>query len=186
VIIERIALPGTGTCHTGTTARRQRIGVICHRSGRRDLVLYDPDDPDRATHTVVLDSAEARHVADLLAATITIDHVSDLERKIAGTSVARIRIPAGSPYDGHPLCDTSARYAVSVVAVIRDEQTITAPDADFILQHGDTVVMAGESADITALTGHLLGSRSGPLPPDAPLRRRGRRPVADLRGSRRP
>ncbi|GAA0954746.1 potassium transporter TrkA [Virgisporangium aurantiacum] len=69
MIIERVALPGVGVCHTATTTRRQRVGVVCHHSGRRDLVFYDTDDPERAAHAVVLDAIEADQVADLLFAT---------------------------------------------------------------------------------------------------------------------
>ena len=31
-----------------TTARGRRIGIISHRNGRRDLVIYDREDPDTA------------------------------------------------------------------------------------------------------------------------------------------
>ena len=65
-MIEHVPLAGIGVCHTATTARRQRVGVVCHRTGRRDLIFYDPDDPEQAAHAVVLNAAEARHVADLL------------------------------------------------------------------------------------------------------------------------
>ncbi|MEH1129652.1 hypothetical protein [Micromonospora sp. CPCC 206061] len=41
--IERTALPGVGVCHTATTTSRQHLGIISHVTGRRDLVLYDPD-----------------------------------------------------------------------------------------------------------------------------------------------
>jgi TrkA domain protein len=165
VIIERVALPGIGTCHTATTARRQRIGVVSHRTGRRDLVIYDPDDPHRAAHAVVLDAAEARHVADLLAAVVTVDHVAGLEREIVGIDVARVRVPAGSRYDGHPLRDVGARFGVSVVAVVRAGHTVAAPGAEFVLRHGDTVVVAGPSAAITALTDDVVSGRSDPPGP---------------------
>lgn len=67
MIIEATPLPGIGMCHTAVTARRQRVGVVCHRTGRRDLILYHPEDPERAAHAVVLDPAEARHLAEMLA-----------------------------------------------------------------------------------------------------------------------
>jgi TrkA domain protein len=72
VFIERVALPGIGVSHTATTGRRQRIGVISHLTGRRDLVVYDPDDPERAAHAVVLDPVEAEHLAGLLAVAVTV------------------------------------------------------------------------------------------------------------------
>jgi TrkA domain protein len=190
VIIERVALPGIGTCHTATTARRQRIGVVSHRNGRRDLVVYDPDDPHRAAHAVVLDAAEARYVADLLAAAVTVDHVAglerDLERDVAGIDVARIRVPAGSSYDGRPLRDTGTRFGVSVVAVVRDGRAVAAPSAEFVVRHGDTVVVAGESVGIAALTEAVVSGAADADPParrpdppagrpDLPRRRPGRR-----------
>lgn len=73
MITERTPLPGIGVCHTAVTSRRQRLGVVCHRSGRRDLVLYHPDDPQHAAYAVVLDPAEARHLAEMLVGAVT-DH----------------------------------------------------------------------------------------------------------------
>jgi TrkA domain protein len=73
VIIERVALPGIGVSHTATTGRRQRVGVISHLTGRRDLVVYDPDDPERAAYAIVLDAVEADHLAGLLATAVTVD-----------------------------------------------------------------------------------------------------------------
>lgn len=71
--IERSSLPGIGIVHAVTTAARQRIGVISYVGGRRDLVVYDPDDPDRAAVTVVLEDHEARLLAYLLAGAATDD-----------------------------------------------------------------------------------------------------------------
>jgi TrkA domain protein len=158
--IERTALPGVGVCHTATTARRQRLGVISHLTGRRDLVLYDPEDPQRVACAIVLDPGEARQIADLLDATVTIDHVTDLEQAITGVTAARIRIPVGSPYAGRPLRDTHARTrtGASIVAVIRDQQVTAAPDPDFVFHHGDTIVAVGDHDGIAALTNILTNN----------------------------
>jgi TrkA domain protein len=48
VHVERLALPGIGTRHVLRTATGRQVGVLRHRDGRRDLLLYDADDPDRA------------------------------------------------------------------------------------------------------------------------------------------
>ncbi|NUR92910.1 MAG: potassium transporter TrkA, partial [Nonomuraea sp.] len=52
--VEQTALPGIGLRHDFTTRAGRRVGVISHRTGRRDLVIYDQDDPDRACQTVKL------------------------------------------------------------------------------------------------------------------------------------
>lgn len=158
--IERTALPGIGIFHTVTTGRQQRMGVVSHLDGSRDVVLYDPDDPQSADRTVTLDPNEAHQVADLLDATITVDHVTDLEQEISGVTVARLRLPAGSAYDARPLGDTRARTrtGASIVAVARDGKVLAAPGPDFVLHAGDKVIAVGDHDGITALTEILAAS----------------------------
>jgi TrkA domain protein len=64
--LERIVLLAVGTSYAFTTATGQRGAVLVHGSGRRDLIVYDPDDHDRVLHTLVLDGGESRTVAELL------------------------------------------------------------------------------------------------------------------------
>ena len=64
--IERVALPGIGVRYAFTTAHGHRLGVICHRDGRRELVVFDTVDPDSALGRALMDPIEADHVADLL------------------------------------------------------------------------------------------------------------------------
>ena len=52
--VERTALPGIGLRHVFITARGRRIGTISHRDGRRDLLVYDREDPDTCVLTVPL------------------------------------------------------------------------------------------------------------------------------------
>ncbi|MBY8871400.1 potassium transporter TrkA [Micromonospora sp. PLK6-60] len=157
--MERIALPGVGIRWSTTTRAGQRLGVVCHRSGRRDFVLYDPDDTDQALCTIALDPDEARWVADVLDETVTVDHLTELERQVEGVSAARLRLPAGSPYVDRPLGATRARRrtGASIVAVVRGEQVITAPDPDFLLRTDDTLVAVADRRGVAALADLLAG-----------------------------
>ena len=163
--VERTALPGVGVAHATTTRASQRAGVVCHLDGRREIVLYDPEDGERALGLLVLEPDEAHWMADLLTATVTVDHLADLEEQLTGVTVARIRLPAGSPYDGRPLGDTRARSrtGVSIVAVARAGQVFPAPGPQFRLHRNDVLAVAGTPAGVTALTALLTGrSSSGP------------------------
>jgi TrkA domain protein len=153
--IERTALPGIGVCHALTTRAHQRLGVITHTTGQRDIVLYDSDDPDRAACTLALESDEAHGIADLLGTTVTIDHLAELEQQLTGVTAAAVRLPAGSPYDGLPMAATRTSTRASIVAVIRDQQVITAPHPDFVLHHDDTLIAIGDHHGVTALTDML-------------------------------
>ena len=152
--VERTALPGVGVAHAITTRAGQRAGVVAHFDGRREIVVYDPEDPERALCLLVLEPDEAHQVADLLTATVTVDHLADLEQQLTGVTAARIRLPAGSPFDGRPLGETRARSrtGVSIVAVIREGQVIPGPDPSFVLRHGDCLAAVGAPAGIAALT----------------------------------
>jgi TrkA domain protein len=161
--IERTLLPGVGVSHAVTTSTQQRLGVISHLSGRRDLVVYDEEDPERAAWTLVLDEHEAHQLADLLSGTVTADHLTALERLVDGVSAVRIRIPAGSAYDGVALRETRAgsRTGASVVAVARaGGEVVPAPGPGFVLHHDDVVVAVGDEHGIAALTALIAGSAS--------------------------
>ncbi|MGH3731584.1 MAG: potassium transporter TrkA, partial [Micromonosporaceae bacterium] len=98
--VERTQLPGIGLRHVFTTARDRRVGVVSYRTGRRDLVVYERDDPDTAMVSVALTSEEANGLAELLGTTRVVERLADLERQVDGLTSAQLPIGAGSPYDG--------------------------------------------------------------------------------------
>ena len=46
--IEQTQLPGVGTRYDFVTQQGDRVGVIVHDSGERELLVYEADDPDAA------------------------------------------------------------------------------------------------------------------------------------------
>jgi len=156
--LERTALPGTGVAYSLATAEGQRIGVVAHLSGRRDLISYDPADHEQVLHSVALNDVEARTVAQLLDLPVFVDQVADLARGLDGVQAVRIPIAAGSPYCGRRLADTRARTltGASVVAVVRDGRAIPSPTPDFEFRGGDAVVAVGDDAATAALRELLI------------------------------
>ena len=64
---DKTHLPGIGTRHDFRLESGERMGVITHRdSGIRELVLFDPDDPDSCLATVRLTEADVQQVIGLL------------------------------------------------------------------------------------------------------------------------
>jgi TrkA domain protein len=145
VDVERTALPGIGLRYTFTTQQGRRLGLVSHRNGRRDLVIYRRDDPDSAADSLVLTSAEADGLAELLAAARVVERLAELHRQVEGLVGEQLPIVPGSPYDGRTLGDTRARTrtGASIVAVVRDRQVIASPRPDFVFQAADVVVVVG-------------------------------------------
>jgi TrkA domain protein len=157
VDVERTTLPGIGLRHTFTSARGRRVAVISHRSGRRDLVIYDRSDVDTATETVSLSRDEADGLAELLATSRVEERLAELGRQVDGLTSEQIAIMPGSPYEGRPLGDTHARTrtGASIVAVVRDGKVIASPRPDFRFAPGDVVVVVG-TADGTAAVAEIF------------------------------
>src|SRR5687768_16606257 len=131
--VERHNLPGIGMQHVITTRRGRRLGVVSHHTGRRDLVVYDKEDPDSTGVAVALNAAEAGVLAELLDTERIVEHLNELHRQVEGLVTEQIPVPPGSPYDGRTLGDTRARTrtGASIVAVVRDRSVIASPRPDF-------------------------------------------------------
>jgi TrkA domain protein len=157
VDVERTPLPGIGLRHVFTTNRGRSIGVISHRDGRRDLVIYRRDDPDSAAETVVLTAEEANGLAELLGAARVVERLAELHRQVEGLVSEQIPIAAGSVYDGRSLGDTRTRTrtGASIVAVVRDREVVASPRPDFVFHAGDVVVAVGTAEGTTAVAAIL-------------------------------
>jgi TrkA domain protein len=143
--VEQIRLPGIGMRHDLITASGWRLGVISHRDGHRDLVVFDPDDPDAARDSIPLTDDEAAVLADVLGASLMLGQLSGLREQAEGLLTEQITLTADSPYVGRPLGDTRARTrtGVSIVAVLRHGAVVASPAPDFRFSVGDVVVTVG-------------------------------------------
>ncbi|GAA4918144.1 cation:proton antiporter regulatory subunit [Nonomuraea thailandensis] len=156
--VEQTALPGIGLRHDFTTRKGQRVGVVSHRTGRRDLVIYDKEDPDAVCQTVKLNDEEADALAELLGAPRIVARLNQLHQQVEGLVSVQLPIPAGSPYAGRPMGEARVRTrtSASIVAVVRSGQVFASPGPDFPFNAGDIVVVVGgeestaEVADILA------------------------------------
>lgn len=157
--VEETALPGIGLRYDFETSDGHRVGVVSHRSGRRELVVYDTDDPDTGRTVLNLTDEEGDTLAELLGAPRIVEKLADLHRQVEGLQTREIRLTPGSPYDGRTLADTRARTrtGASVVAVVRDGQVHASIRPDFRFASGDTVVVTG-TAESTAAVADLLAS----------------------------
>jgi TrkA domain protein len=156
--IQETALPGVGLRHDFTTRGGRQLGVVSYRTGRRDLLVYDREDPDATREVIRLTQEEADALADLLGTDRLVAHLAGLQR-IEGLAIDWLPIRPGGPYAGRAIADTQARSrtGVSIVAIVRGDGAVPAPAPDAGLEPGDTLVVVGTAQGIKELT-KLLGS----------------------------
>lgn len=160
--VEETPLPGIGVRHDLVTAAGRRVGVVLHRNGRRELVVYDARDPDAGIAQVRLTPEEADALAEILGAPRVIERLAALHRQVEGLVSEEIRVRPGSAFDGRPLGDTRARTrtGASIVAVIRGGEVVASPGPDFRFAGGDVVVVVG-TAEGTSAVADIIGGRAG-------------------------
>ena len=79
--IEETRLPGIGLRHDFTTSDGTRIGMVTYHDGRRELVIFDDRDPDECRATIELSEDDAHALAELLGASLVIEHLERLEHE---------------------------------------------------------------------------------------------------------
>ncbi len=129
VEIEQTALPGIGTRHVIVAQSGRRVGVVTHRNGRRELVIYEADDPDTAAASLTLTSDEADTLAELLGAPRIVQRLARMHRELEGLVSEQMIITSDSRYVGRTLGDTQARTrtGASIVAVVRGGEVHASP-----------------------------------------------------------
>jgi TrkA domain protein len=152
-LIDEIPLPGVGVRYEFSTEDGAHVGVVHHRSGVRELVLFERDDPDTAHVLVRLGPDDSRTLAELLGVSQVAKDLAELGQDVEGLAVDRLPVPRGSPFDGRTIGDTGARTrtGVSIVAVLRAGSAHAAPGPEFALQGGDTLVVVGTPRGIEDL-----------------------------------
>jgi TrkA domain protein len=151
--VNQAHLPGVGVLYEFQTAGGRRVGIVHHRAGPRELIVYDRRDPELVLASVRLDDDDSRTLAELLGSSRISQELSHLQQQIEGLAIDWIPIVPGTPYVDRAIGDTQARTrtGVSIVAAIRGETAFPAPGPEFSLEAGDTLVVVGTARGIEAL-----------------------------------
>jgi TrkA domain protein len=155
--IEETNLPGVGVRHDFLTRAGARVGVISHRTGRRELLIYSEGDPDACSEVLRLEEEEGHALADLLGGTTVSEHVQNVQQQVEGLTIDWLKVAPTSPAADRTIADAAARQKTGafIVAVLRDGETIPAPGGTFELRGGDTAVVIGTSEGIARLAAIL-------------------------------
>ena len=151
-------LPGVGVRHEFSTSAGERVAVLSHRIGRREIAIYDRADPDSCTTVLHLNPDDTRTLADLLGGGPLSEAAAGVQR-LAGVAIDWIPIKAESGHAGATIGDARLRTRTgsSVVAVIRGNETIPAPGPETMLAADDVVVAVGTPDGLRQLR-DLLGA----------------------------
>jgi TrkA domain protein len=152
-------LPGVGSRYEFATEAGDQLAIVARRDRRRELVIYDKHDPDRVRASVALTGAEAGVMVELLGGTKLTERLNDLRLDVEGLAIEWVHMPAEGGLSGSTIADGQlrTRTGASVVAVIRQGQSIPGPGPEFGFEGGDVVLVVGSVPSVEAAAVLLAG-----------------------------
>ncbi len=153
-LIRESDLPGIGRKFQIDTRSGDKLVIIVHDDGRREIHHFDEDDPEESISMVTLDDAEARRVGGILGG------MSYMPRALESVDVAFeemyiewYKVEPGAKSAGKTIGELGIRKrtGATIIAVVkRDRMKVVNPGPEQMIREGATLVMLGERAKVKA------------------------------------
>lgn len=157
-------LPGVGKKFQIETTSGDRVVIVIHDDGRREIYHFDRKQLDRADSVVTLTDGEARQIAGIIGG------LSYVPKALAPTELILddlvlewFRIEPEAASVGKTLRDLQARSVsgASVVSIIEENRiTRINPEADTVITANSTLILAGDRKNISRLKSLLTAGRT--------------------------
>jgi len=158
--MDETPLPGIGTRVEFLTEEGRRMGVVQHHGGRREIFLCPPGDPDSTQFSLKLSEEDAHGLVDALGVVSISEETDRRTYDVAGLVFEWLDVEKDSPIVGRSIGQlrVRTRTGASIVAVMRPGGSVPAPEPSFVIEAGDTLVVAGTAEGVKAVEALL---RSG-------------------------
>ena len=147
-------LPGIGRKFQLEARSGDKLVIVVHDDGRRELYHFDPDDPDELLSMVTLNDTEARQVAGIIGGlNYTPKALESVSITLEDLVIEWYRIAPGSHAIGQTIGQLQVRQATgaNIIAVIeKDGRKRINPGPEQPLAEDTTVVVAGERQQVQA------------------------------------
>ncbi len=151
--LKETRLPGIGVKWSMRTVRGSRVTVIQHTDGDREVYVHRRGQDDDPAVVLELHDDEARQIGALLGGAYERPKiVEELEMALGEFQIEWIKVPQGSWAAGRTLADSGfrKRTGVTVIAILREHDSIAGAQPEDVIQEGDTAVVVGKAGQFGA------------------------------------
>jgi TrkA domain protein len=151
--VEEVALPGVGRKFTITVQSGDRLVIVVHNSGKRELQYFEAGEDDEPRAALDLTDEEAREVGAILAGVLFHpEAVGDTQSKLGQKVIEWIKVLPGSRLAGKRVGEIPLPPGAHLLAVDRPGAPLVPnPGPEVVLELGDTLVVAGTREAVEAL-----------------------------------
>ncbi len=161
--ISEAYLPGVGRKFQIETVRGDRLVVVIHDDGDREIYHFDRKNLERAASVIILTDGEARQIAGIVGGlTYVPKALPSAEVVLDDLVLDWFTIEPGAKAIGKTIQELQARTATgaSIVSIVEpDHVKRTHPEADTILNEGATLILAGDRQTIAVLKKLLVNGK---------------------------
>jgi TrkA domain protein len=147
-------LPGIGRKFQIETQSGDKLIVVVHDDGRRELYHFDPNDPDELLSLVTLNDTEARQVAGIIGGmNYAPKALESMSITLEGLVIDWYKVELGSVAIGQTIGQLQVRQTTgaTIMAIIEaDGRKYINPGPDQTLTEGVILVVAGERQQVQA------------------------------------
>jgi TrkA domain protein len=158
--ISEVFLPGVGRKFQVETMTGDRLVIVIHDDGLRELYHFKRDNLDRAASVLRLSDGEARQIAGIVGGLTYVPRNLPMAEVILGDLVLEwFTIERGAACIGKTIRELEVRSktGASIVSIIEADQTArTNPEPHTVLNEGATLIAAGDRRTISALKRLLM------------------------------
>ncbi len=163
--IRETSLPGVGRKFQIETTNGDRLVIVIHDDGTRELYHFTRRNMERPASVLRLSDGEARQIAGIVGGLTYVPRNLPMAEVILGDLVLEwFTVEAGAACVGKTIRDLEVRTrtGASIVSILEADQTKrTNPEADTVLNEGATLILAGDRPTINAAKRLLVEGRAG-------------------------
>lgn len=147
-------LPGVGKKYAIKTLDGDRLTVIIHNTGHREIYHFQRGE-DYPFYAVRLEDAEARKLGAILGGAYFQPPVAEsMEMVLEQLSIEWVKVEDHSPLAGTTIADAAIRQrtGASVIAILRDGKAYPNPQPAHRVEAGDTLMVVGDREQVSRFT----------------------------------
>jgi len=149
-IVRESDLIGIGKKYQIETEAGDHMVVVIHDDGRRELYRYDQEESESKC-VMTLSDEESRQVAGIIGGlSYKPKALETIEVALDDLSIEWIKVNKGSPSIGKSIgeMEVRKRTGASIIAAIKEGDSIINPGPDYVMSEDTTMVVAGKRSHI--------------------------------------
>ena len=160
--IRECELPGIGRKFEIVTKNNEKIVIVIHDDGRREMYHFDSDDHEESVSSVTFNDSEARQIASIMGGMVYKPQaVETIEMAIEGLVIEWFKVEPKALAIGQSIGDIDIRnkYNVTVISMLKKNmKKLFNPGPETIIEAGDMLVLSGERLELKKLINELLST----------------------------